>query len=120
MKLNHNLIKMTKYNVIPNDKNKLISLFGKRTAKIIQSYQNNYESCINSPELLNDLINYLRTIYSTPDNTLNKIVLYFQKKVEKNYNMDFKHIVKCNKKQNSNDISYNLFRTVIEDYRKFS
>lgn len=126
-------------NNIPTQTHQLVSLFGKRTANAIQNYRKHNKVPINNQNQLNKLIFFLQTKYSTPEEVIDDIIMYFKNKTTKKYNLDF--TINTNSSSNRNQIPpnrnqippirnqippirnripSNLFRAVIQDFRESS
>lgn len=119
-------------NNIPTQTHQLVSLFGKRTANAIQNYRKHNKVPINNQNQLNKLIFFLKTKYSTPEEVIDDIIMYFKNKTTKKYNLDFtintdsssnRNQIPSNRNRippNRNQIPSNLFRAVIQDFRESS
>ena len=118
-----------KQNAIPNDKKKLIYLFGKRTANAILMYQKYNKQRLDTKEKVDELIYFLRSKYSTPEHIIHEIMFFFEKKCKKRSNLNFHNYNLKKQRKNdrnltnkeeikSTDIPSNLFRTILKDFRK--
>ena len=118
-----------KQNAIPNDKKQLIYLFGKRTANAILMYQKYNKQRLDTKEKVDELIYFLRSKYSTPEHIIHEIMFFFEKKRKKRSSLNFHNYNLKKKRKNdrnatnkeeikSTDIPSNLFRTILQDFRK--